>query len=59
VCFHDLRKWKDAVYTRLEVVRLDVIENILLSLFRYSDRSTAKMTGDGGIRLALALFFLE
>ena len=30
--FDDLRKGKDAVYTRLEFRRLDVVENILLSL---------------------------
>src|ERR1017187_1138795 len=30
--FHDLRKWKDTVYTRLEVARLHLIENILLGL---------------------------
>jgi hypothetical protein len=32
VRFHDLRKWKDPVDTRLEVACLEVIENILLSL---------------------------
>src|SRR5580704_8325501 len=32
VRFHDLRKWKDAVYTRFEGARLDMVENIALRL---------------------------
>src|ERR1700682_2673298 len=48
--FHDLREWKDAVNSRLEVARFDAIENILLShwpQFRVRKHFTERVSTNG------------